>query len=376
MTSFRLRCIECAALHDAGVRTLACRRCGSPLEVLYEGDGPSYDADFSGIWGLGALLPIGDRSCIVSLGEGNTPVVRLEGVGRGLGLVSLWGKLEYQAPTGSFKDRGTTVLMSALKEAGVREIVEDSSGNAGASLAAYAARAGVVAHIFAPSSAPVAKLQQIQVYGAKVHTVDGSREAATEAAKEFAEERGLVYASHNLSSYVAEGTKTFAYEIAQQMAGRMPRHVVIPVGNGSLLIGAWKGFLELRAKGVIAEMPHLYGVQAEVVQPIAAAYEGREWRPQEGSRTIAGGISVGQPPRLRQALRAMQETGGRPVAVTDEAILRWQLALARQEGIYAEPTSAAAFAGLEALVSLGFIAAGDTVLAPVTGIGLKDAPPV
>jgi threonine synthase len=307
------------------------------------------------------------------MGEGATPVAPLAALGKRLGLDALFGKLEFQSPTGSFKDRGSTVLISVLREMGVAEVVEDSSGNAGASIAAYATRAGITAHIFAPASAPLAKLQQIHVYGAKVHLIEGPREAATQAAVDYVAQRGLVYASHNLSPYFLEGTKTFAYEVADQCRP-LPQHIVIPVGNGSLLIGAWRGFLELRAKGAISRTPRLHAIQADAVQPIAAAYFGREWRP-GAARTVAGGISVAQPPRLRQALRAIQETGGTSVAVPDEAILRWQMALAREEGIYAEPTSAAAFAGVDLLMQRGVIAADEPVLAPITGMGLKDAPP-
>lgn len=302
-------------------------------------------------------------------------MVPLATLGKRLGLTALFGKLECQSPTGSFKDRGSTVLMSVLKEGGVAEIAEDSSGNAGASIAAYATRAGITAHIFAPASAPLAKLQQIKVYGARVHLIEGPREAATQAAMDYLAQRGLVYASHNLSPYFLEGAKTFAYEVVRQSRDGLPGHIVIPVGNGSLLIGAWKGFLELKAKGAISFIPRLHAVQAEAVRPITSAYEGTPWRPQPGARTVAGGISVAQPPRLRQALRAIQETGGTAVAVPDEAILRWQIALAQEEGLYAEPTSAAGFAGVELLVQRGVIEADAPVLVPITGMGLKDTPP-
>jgi len=374
MSHIRLRCIACDATHPADAGTLFCRRCRSPLDVEYVGYGTLSRAGLTGLWSLGAPAPVHDARNVVTMGEGQTPVARFERVGERLRLSAVLGKLEYQSPTGSFKDRGTTVLMSVMKEMGVTEVVEDSSGNAGASIAAYAAKAGIVAHIFAPASAPVAKLSQIRVYGAQVHLIEGPREAATHAAKEFVARRGLVYASHNLSPYFLEGTKTFAYEVAAQ-SGELPRHIVIPVGNGSLLIGAWKGFLELKERGRIKVIPRLHAVQAEAVQPIASAYAGREWQVLAGARTVAGGISVGQPPRLKQALRAIRETGGASVAVADEAILRWQLLLAREEGVYAEPTSAAAFAGLEALVGQGVIGRDETVLLPVTGMGLKDAAP-
>ncbi|MBI4197922.1 MAG: threonine synthase [Chloroflexi bacterium] len=374
MSHLQLRCVECGAPHQADVHTLFCRQCGSPLAVEYLGVNLLPRVGLGGLWGLGAPSPVHHPNSVVSLGEGATPVAPLATLGKRLGLDALFGKLEYQSPTGSFKDRGSTVLMSVLREMGVAEIAEDSSGNAGASIAAYATRAGIHAHVFAPASAPLAKLQQIQVYGAQVHLIEGPREAATRAAMDYVAQRGLVYASHNLSPYFLEGTKTFAYEVAGQCRP-LPQHIVIPVGNGSLLIGAWKGFLELRAQGRIGEVPRLHAIQAEAVRPIASAYEGKAWRPQPGARTVAGGIAVAQPPRLRQALHAIRETGGTSVAVPDEAIVRWQMALAREEGIYAEPTSTAAFAGVEMLVQQGVIAADEPVLAPITGMGLKDSPP-
>ena len=320
-------------------------------------------------------MPLHHEEKIVSLGEGQTPSVSLDRLAHKLGMRNLHGKLEFQSPTASFKDRGTTVLVSVLKEFDVTEVVEDSSGNAGASLAAYAARAGIVAHIFAPSTAPQAKIRQIKVYGAQTHLIEGPREAAYHAALSYGDQRNLCYASHNQSPYFLEGTKTMAYEIVSQFEGRMPRHIVMPVGNGSLIIGAWKGFAELQASGAIEDIPHLHCIQAEAVKPIVAAFRGEEWAPQPGARMVAGGISVAQPPRLEQVLDVLTNTGGVALAVGENAILRWQGILAREEGIYCEPTSAAAFAGLEELLRRGHISPDESVLVAITGLGLKDVPP-
>jgi threonine synthase len=320
-------------------------------------------------------LPLHDPDAVVSLGEGNTPCVEMADLGKLLGLRRLYGKLEFLSPTGSFKDRGTAVMMSVAREQGVTEIVEDSSGNAGASVAAYAAKVGIKSHVFAPASAPAAKVGQIRVYGACTRSIEGAREAATAAAVDFHVERGLVYASHNLSPYFIEGTKTFAYEVAAQTQGDLPEHIVVPVGNGSLFIGAWKGFSELKDAGRIARIPRLHCIQASAFMPIVAAYQGIEWTAQPGAKTVAGGISAADPPRKREILRVLRDSVGVALAVEDEEILRWQRLLAEEEGIYAEPTSAAAFAGLEALVRGGHIGDSESVLVPVTGSGLKDAPP-
>ena len=378
MSHIRLQCAdaECAAQFAPDMARLGCAECGSPLDVAYidvahDDDAPPSDAHPSDM-----PSPLHSPANAVALGEGNTPSVRLRALGDLLGLEVLYAKLEFMNPTDSFKDRGTAALMSVAKEFGAREVVEDSSGNAGASVAAYAARAGIAAHIFAPASAPAAKLSQISVYGATAHLIEGSRQAATDAATDFAAARGLVYASHNLSPFFLEGTKTFAYEIARQFDGRPPKHIVIPVGNGSLLIGAYKGFVEIQRNGLIEAMPRLYAVQARAVMPLAAAFADDSAPPlSEGSSTIAGGISVANPPRLKQSIDALRNTGGTAVAVSDADIARWHALLARKEGIFAEPTAAAAFAGLDLLVKRGVIRQSESTLLPVTGFGLKDAIP-
>lgn len=384
MSHIRLQCPECAAQFAPDMSRLHCAECRSSLDVAYAAaayTSPPADAPpLSAAHPPAMPSPLHSPANAVALGEGDTPSVRLRAIGDLLGLDALYAKLEFMNPTGSFKDRGTAVMMSVAKEFGAREVVEDSSGNAGASVAAYAARAGIKARIFAPATAPAAKLSQIKVYGATAHLIEGSRQAATDAAADFAAARRLVYASHNLSPFFLEGTKTFAYEIARQFAARPPKHIVIPVGNGSLLIGAYKGFSELRQSGLIETMPHLHAVQARAVMPLAAAFADDSApsiseNASESAATIAGGISVANPPRLKQSIQALRYTGGTAVAVSDADIARWHALLARNEGIFAEPTSAAAFAGLELLVKQGVIRQSEPTLLPVTGFGLKDAIP-
>ena len=370
MSHIALVCIECENQHDADMLTLHCVRCGSPLDVEYK------DADRHSIeWhGVKMPVPFHSDSLIATMGEGHTPVVPLPRVSEAIGAWNVFGKLELMNPTGSFKDRGAATMLSVAVEQGVCEVVEDSSGNAGAAVAAYAARVGIEAHIFAPATAPRAKTSQIQVYGAEMHPVPGPREASTEAALQYQREHGTVYASHNLSPFFLEGVKTFAYEVAAQMSPA-PDHILIPVGNGSLLIGAWKGYKELLSAGVVKRTPKLHAIQANAVRPIAAQFAGERWT--AGGSTVAGGISVGSPPRKYQVIRAISDTGGVAISVSDESILRWQVFLASSEGIFAEPTSAAALAGLEKLIGSGTIGPDDTALVAITGFGLKDAlPPI
>jgi len=356
--AFSFRCIRCGAGAPASVFNLFSKCCQLPFEIEYRD--PAAAAS--------PRLPLNKGHVSVSLGEGNTPVIELKKIGALLGLGKLWAKLEYQAPTGSFKDRGSAVLVSAAVEAGVREFVEDSSGNAGASLSAYAAAAGLKAHVFVPASAARGKLDQIAVFGATLHPVEGPRQAATDAARRFAEAERLPYLSHNLSPYFGEGMKGFAFEIAE-LPGPIDQ-ILFPVGNGSLLVGAARGFGELTEAGKLARIPQLHAVQAEGVRPLLALLLGgpaAEIRP-----TVASGIAVSNPPRASQVVAAVRRTGGTGVAVADGAILEWRRRLAATEGIFCEATSAAALAGLEQLVRNGHIGPSDRVLLPITGSGLKE----
>ncbi len=362
MEGFTFACTACGRRTEPGPGALSCPACAAPLAVDYGPGGPSGRSP----------LPLRAPGAAVSLGEGGTPVVRLDGLCGRLGLGSLWAKLESSNPTGSFKDRGTAVMVSALAEHGVRGFVEDSSGNAGASAAAYAARAGMTAHVFVPESAPAGKISQIAVFGASVHRVPGPRERATDAARLFAADSGLAYASHNLSPYFIEGVRSCADEAVDQLGREAPDHVVIPVGNGSLIIAFHLALARLVDSGLIESMPRLHAVQASAVRPIVAAWSGAEWAPEPGTSTIAGGIASAAPPRMPQIQAALRETGGTAIAVEDADTLRWRGLLAEREGVYAEPTSAAAFAGLEGLVERGLMEPGESVLVPVTGSGLKD----
>ena len=257
MNTHTLQCTACSRDHAPDMRTLRCQECASPLVVAYPPDAE----------------PVLNASP-VSLGEGHTPVVPLPSMADSLGLNTLYAKLEFASPTGSFKDRGTAAMIAVAREFGIDEIVEDSSGNAGASVAAYAARCGIKAHIFAPDSAPETKLRQIKVYSADLHLVPGPREAAAEAALAFCREHNLVYASHNFSPYFLEGTKTFAHELPTDFPHGLPDHIVMPVGNGSLFLGTWLGLRELQSQGTLDILPKLHVVQAEAVMPIVAAFRG------------------------------------------------------------------------------------------------------
>lgn len=356
----QLRCLDCSATQGPTVRDLYCGQCGGLFKVEYL-DPPD-----------GALprLPL-DRSTANSLGEGSTPLVSLERTAEELGLESLWAKLEFMAPTGSFKDRGSSILTTIGRDLGVTEFVEDSSGNAGASLSAYAAAAGMKPHVFAPASAARGKLDQIRIFDANLHEIEGPRQAATDAAEAFVAEREMVYMSHNLSPYFSEGMKAASYELLEAL-GDQVEHVVLPVGNGSLLIGMVRGYQELLEAGMIGQVPKIHGVQAHAVRPVVAALTGEEWSHDRLQPTQASGIAVSKPPRIVEMVEAIRSIDGTGITVSEDSLNAWQKRLASSEGIFSELTSAVAFAGLEKLINADTIAHGATVCVPVTGSGLKE----
>jgi threonine synthase len=279
----------------------------------------------------------------------------------------LFLKLDYLSPSGSFKDRGATVMVSKLRELGIAEIVEDSSGNAGSAIALYCARAGIRASIYVPASVSAGKLAQIAASGATIHRIEGTREDVARAALAAAERS--YYASHSWSPFFFHGTKTFAFEVCEQLDWQAPDVVISPVGNGTLLLGAFIGFCELRSSGVIEYLPTLIGAQSEGCAPIHKAWETslQDIAPMTRTPTIAEGIAVARPVRGRQILRAIRETGGRTIVVNEQEILEALKILCRR-GYYVEPTAAVALAGA---MKMKDDLQGKTVVVPLTGSGLK-----
>ncbi len=345
-----LRCLDCPTLVPASLE-LSCERCGG----LYEIDYPRLAEG-------GIRLPL----TALPLGQGGTPTISFDWPDALRLRLEL--KLEYFSPTGSFKDRGAAMLVSAAWSGGATAFVEDSSGNAGAALAAYAAAARMSAEIFVPADAPEIKQAQISAVGGTVHTVDGDREAVARAAEQYAQEQGIPYLSHNRSPYFSEGMKSAAEEIAEH---GLPDAIVLPVGNGSLLIGLHRGFRELVQLGRIEQMPRLYAIQAMNVSPLASAYRNHE--PREPQPTMADGIAVSQPPRLAQMLSAVQESGG-AAGVVSELEIELARTTISQRGLFVEPTSAVPLAALRRLLERGMLAEDERVLVPLTGSGLKSPP--
>jgi threonine synthase len=319
----------------------------------------------TGLWRYQEALGLKEDSERISLGEGWTQLATAVVDGAPIFL-----KMDFLSPTGSFKDRGSAVMLTKLKEWGITEVIEDSSGNAGASVAAYAAAAGIRANIFIPASTSAAKATQISMYGAKLVRVDGTREAASQRAWDAAKE--TFYASHNWSPFFLAGMKTLAYEIAEQLEWNAPDWVVVPVGGGSSLVGLYLGFRELMAHGMISVLPRLAAVQSVNCRPVYQAWLSRSGVVLEVQMksTVAEGISIAKPVRGASILEAIMKSKGHCCAVDDRAIWESLSTLARR-GIYVEPTSAAALAGLSDLRQKAVINPSERVVVVLTGSGLK-----
>lgn len=345
-----LRCLDCETEAPASLE-LDCADCGGLFEI-----------DYPRLPEGGMRLPL----TALPLGQGGTPTISFDWPDARRLRLEL--KLEHLSPTGSFKDRGAAMLVSAAWSADATAFVEDSSGNAGAALAAYAAAAQISAQIFVPADAPQVKQTQITAVGGAIHAVDGDREAVASAAKQYAREHGVPYLSHNRSPYFSEGMKPAAEEIA---AHGLPDAVVLPVGNGSLLIGLYRGFRELLQLEQIERIPRLYAIQAINVSPLATAFRNHE--PRNPEPTIADGIAVAKPPRLAQMLEALRESGGASAVVSEMEIESARRTIARR-GLNVEPTSAVPLAALRRLQERGMITDDERVLIPLTGSGMKSPP--
>lgn len=316
------------------------------------------------LWRYFEALPINDKDNIVSFDEGLTPLINLK-LQNGINTKI---KCDYLFPTGSYKDRGASVLMSKLKEWNVKHIVQDSSGNAGAAIAAYAAKAGIPCDIFLPNETPESKVAQIQAYGANIIRVNGNRKQT--AAVTFEAAQKSYYASHSFNPFFFQGTKTFAYEICEQLSWKSPDVVVLPAGNGTLLLGCYIGFKELAELGIIKKIPKLIAVQSQNCSPLVYINENPHFDANlfEGKGTIAEGIAIPNPVRLKQMLHAVIETNGEIITVSDIEIAKTWKWLA-SNGHFIEPTSAATIAGLNKFTE--GLSNELNIVSVFTGSGLK-----
>ncbi len=316
------------------------------------------------LWRYAAALPV-EVPDPITMGEGLTPLVTRTW----RGAPALF-KLEWFSPTGSFKDRGASVMLSILRSQGVRKVLEDSSGNGGAAIAGYAAAGGLKAKILVPASTSPDKTVQMRAHGAEIELIPGTRQDVSDAAVRHAET--IFYAGHNWQPFFLQGTKTLAYELWEDLKFNAPDNVIIPTGAGSNIMGCDIGFGELLRRGEIASLPRLFAAQPENCAPLHASFMAGsdDLTPVEVRPTIAEGASIAAPVRGREVLAALRRSRGATVALSEAAIEKALFELGRI-GLYAEPTSALAAAAFTKLIERGLIQPGETTVVVLTGAGLK-----
>ena len=359
-----LYCPACGAEYEAGPDEPWRCTCGSPLELetqpLPGGDPlPLSQLDTSqGLWTFFEFLPVTKR---VTLGEGFTPLLAVDDWSAAF-------KLEYVFPTGSFKDRGAATAISRAVSLGVETVLEDSSGNAGAAIATYAARAGLEAEVYVPADVKQSKLMAIQRAGARPIRIEGSREDVTAECVDDVEAGKGWYASHVWNPAFHAGMTTFAFEIAAQRDWTAPDALVLPVGHGTLVLGAYRGFSRLKEAGIVDELPRLLCAQAAGYAPIVEELDGETVG--EGENDLADGVQIREPPRGGQIADAIEDTGGEAVALGPDPV-EIELDRLHRNGFYVEPTSALAPAALGWFREQDILTEDDDVVVPLTGSGMK-----
>ena len=345
---------------------LECTECSIPFTLS---DYPTFRkgeiiSDVHNLWRYRRFFPYVRKQFIVSMGEGHTPKISLDQAGR------VEAILEYMNPTHSFKDRGTTMLISTLNQRHVSKIIEDSSGNAGASIAAYSARAGISCTVFVPESAPPMKLRQIKSYGAKVTKVAGAREDVARKARQ-AGSRSF-YASHVYNPQFLDGMRSIAYQIGEQYSWNLPDFIYLPVSAGTSLLGLVYGLKNLESSGVTSKLPTIVAVQPSNVSPLHHALIGRNFEPIPGRSSVADALTGVSPARLFEMVQALRSVKGTTEIVSEKEIIESQRFLGRK-GMYVEPSSATTYAALRKNMDRGVVTPNDRSLLIITGSGLKSS---
>ncbi|MEM4575952.1 MAG: threonine synthase [Candidatus Nezhaarchaeales archaeon] len=378
---FHLQCIECGAEYSPSQIVYSCLKCGDLLDVVYdysELTGVNLRELWSerafGVWRYRELLPVLSNNP-VTLKEGGTRLQLCDRLGEMLKLPNIYVKNEGDNPTGSFKDRGMTVGVTRAKELGSKVVICASTGNTSASLAAYAAKAGLHCIVLVPSGkVALGKLAQAIVHGAHVILVKENFDYALRVVRKLCSIYPL-YLLNSINPYRLEGQRTLAYEVYEQLGCRPPDVVIVPVGNAGNISAIWKGFKELKLLGLTDSTPRMIGVQAEGAAPLAKTLKenSNELIRVPNPETVATAIRIGAPVNWKKALRAIKESKGTIITVSDDEILHAQRLLASREGIFVEPASAASIAGLISVINQGFLDKGEVVVCVATGHGLKDS---
>jgi threonine synthase len=386
MAVTHLECTRCNRRYATGQVLHTCEDDGAPLFARYDLERAAKNMRPGHLalreptlWRYDDVLPVENPDHRVSLGEGFTPLVTSRRLGSMVGLPRLFVKDESGEPTGSFKARGLSLAVSMAKALGATDVCLPSAGNAGSALAAYAAKGGLKAHVFVPADIPHVFLMETRAYGAEVQTVDGLITDAGKVCAAQAKENGWYDCSTLKEPYRVEGKKTMGYELAEQMGWRLPDAILYPTGGGTGLIGMWKAFREMESMGFVGPgRPRMYAVQAEGCAPIVKAFsEGQEEAPLwENAQTLAYGLRVPKALGDFLILRALRESHGAAVAVSDAEIIQGVKDAAATEGIFMAPEGGACVAALRKLRANGHLSPDDTVVVFNTGTGFKYVEPM
>jgi threonine synthase len=388
MTYFTgLRCVHCGREYNTNEVDYYCTACGyheGILDVVYDYESIRKELNPSAItrncnysmWRYLPLLPVADPALIPHLQVGWTPLYAAPRLASELGVARCWVKDEGRNPTASFKDRASSMGVVKALEKKASHITCASTGNAASSLAGFSAAAGISATIFVPARAPEAKVAQLLVYGAQVFSVQGTYDEAWELCMEASAEFGWYNRNCAINPYLIEGKKTVSLELAEQFMtltpGEFPDWVVVSVGDGCTVGGVWKGLREMHILGFIPRLPKILGVQAEGCKPFLTAWQEKSSLIPCDANTLADSIAVGHPRNFVKGMRAVTESGGAFVSVSDEEILQAIPMLARKAGVFGEPAGVAGAAGVKRAVESGIIDPSESVAIIVTGNGLKD----
>lgn len=377
-----LECSKCGRTYSPAEIQTFCQDCTATLLPRYDLDAVRQHVDRKavsrrarGMWRWHELLPVVNEENIVSLGEGDAPLLSVSRLGRELGLSNLYVKDESNNPTGSFKARGLAAAVSKAKELGVDKVIIPTAGNAGGAMAAYAARAGLRAFVIMPRDTPFANLEESRIVGAGVELVDGLISDAAKLAGEKARSEGWFDVSTFKEPYRLEGKKVMGYELAEAFDWSLPDVILYPTGGGTGLVGMWKAFAELETLGWLknTKRPRMVSVQAEGCAPVVRAFEQHAtacefWN---DAQTLASGLRVPKSFADHLILKGIYDSDGCAIAVSDKAILKAQEYLAQQEGIFAAPEGAATLAALQKLLAQKLVLPDETIVMFNTGSGLK-----
>jgi len=380
MNVLGLKCFECGFEIEERQMEYLCSRCGKNLEVVYDYNaikkkisrqGFEKNQDFS-IWRYRDFYPLKNLDFRIPLQIGWTSLYQARKLANSFGMEKVWIKDDSRLPSASFKDRASAVSIAKGLEFGFKTICGASTGNAASSTACLCASLGISPVIFVPESAPKAKIAQLLIFGAKVFAVKGSYDQAFDLCIEVSKKYNWYNRNTGYNPYTREGKKNCSYEICEQLGWKVPDIVFVPVGDGNILTGIWKGFKDFYNAGLIDSLPRIVAVQSEGSSAVADAVLGDGKIYPVKANTIADSISVDYPRDGEKAVKAVHESGGTAVKVTDEEILEAIKLLARKEGVFAEPAGVASVAGLRKMVLTGKIKKNEKVVCLITGNGLKD----